>query len=55
MNRYKKIVAILLKDKVSKTVIHTVLTSMDICYLDGRDDERKGVNNLDYIKKEVSK
>lgn len=50
MNRNKRLIEILLKDKVSKTILETILTTADICYLDGRKDEREGVDNLNYIE-----
>lgn len=50
MNKQKRLAEILLKDQVSETTLDIVLKSMDICYLDGRNDEKKGVRNLDYIQ-----
>lgn len=50
MTKQQKLVTILLKDKVSQTTLDIVLTTLDIAYLDGRQDERQG-KNLDYLQK----
>lgn len=50
MTKQQKLVTIILKDKVTQTTLDIVLASMDLAYLDGRQDERQG-KNLDYIQK----